>query len=81
MAIALKLAEIECYQVVTGSYPVFLLDEVFSELDLQRRLRLAEVLSAAQSQVIITTVEFNHDLFENYHGMLIGNGSVQDKED
>ncbi|MGE5449788.1 MAG: DNA replication/repair protein RecF [Methanomassiliicoccales archaeon] len=77
LAIALKLAEIECYQMVTGNYPVFLLDEVFSELDLQRRLRLAEVLSSAQYQVIITTVEFNHELFDNYHGMMIDQGSVQ----
>ncbi|MGE5380961.1 MAG: DNA replication/repair protein RecF [Methylocystaceae bacterium] len=81
LAIALKLAEIECYQLVTGSYPVFLMDEVFSELDLQRRLRLADVLTSAPCQVIITTVEFNHDLFKNYHGMMINNGSVQGKGD
>lgn len=51
-ALALRLAS---YQLLrsSGAEPVLLLDDVFAELDTQRRARLAEVAMAAE-QVLIT---------------------------
>jgi DNA replication and repair protein RecF len=52
LALALRLAS---YQLLrcTGAEPVLLLDDVFAELDIHRRARLAEVALAAE-QVLVT---------------------------
>jgi DNA replication and repair protein RecF len=51
--LALKLAEMDWIRARTGEWPVLLLDEVFSELDVRRREDLLASLSAAD-QVLIT---------------------------
>jgi DNA replication and repair protein RecF len=53
LALALRLAGYELLRSV-GDDPVLLLDDVFAELDAQRRDRLAAVASAAE-QVLVTT--------------------------
>lgn len=55
LALALKLAEGEVCRKVCGEVPVFLLDDVFSELDRNRRAYLAEKIRGRQ--VIITSCE------------------------
>lgn len=50
--LALKLAEGELFRALTGEYPLFLLDDLFSELDEKRKNYLLEVL--CDKQVIIT---------------------------
>lgn len=55
LALALKLAEGEICRRETGEYPVFLLDDVFSELDATRRGYLCERIS--HKQIIITSCE------------------------
>ncbi len=55
LALALKLAEGEIVKKESGSYPVFLLDDVLSELDARRREYLIEEISG--KQVIMTTCE------------------------
>jgi DNA replication and repair protein RecF len=51
-ALALRLASYELLRV-GGDDPVLILDDVFSELDAQRRTRLAELVSTAE-QVLVT---------------------------
>ena len=41
-ALSLKLAELEIFKELTGDYPVLLLDDVLSELDLSRQKRLLD---------------------------------------
>ena len=61
VALALKLAEGEVSRKISGEYPVFLLDDVLSELDSSRR---AYVLSSLRDrQIIITSCDA--DLFED----------------
>ena len=55
MALALKLSEGEICREEFGDYPVFLLDDVLSELDATRREYL--VTKIRDKQVIITTCE------------------------
>ena len=55
LALSLKLAEGEICSEEFGDYPVFLFDDVFSELDETRRDSL--LLFDTQKQVIITTCE------------------------
>lgn len=55
LALSLKLAEGEICRRETGEYPVFLLDDVFSELDATRRGYLCEKISG--KQIIITSCE------------------------
>lgn len=55
LALAMKLAEGEVCAAVTGEKPVFLFDDVFSELDATRRAYLSGKIY--DRQVIITTCE------------------------
>ncbi len=55
LALAMKLAEGEIVKKESGSYPVFLLDDVLSELDSTRRAYLTEEIR--DKQVIMTTCE------------------------
>ena len=55
IVLTIKLAEVEILKMDKGVYPVLLLDDVFSELDLDRRRYL--VNSFSNSQTIITTTE------------------------
>lgn len=55
LTLALKLAEGEISKSVTGDYPVFLFDDVLSELDRKRRDYILKNLK--DRQIIITTCE------------------------
>ncbi len=55
LALALKLAEGEVCQRISGELPVFLFDDVFSELDAERRSYLSEKIR--EKQVIITSCD------------------------
>ncbi len=52
--IALKLSEIPIFKDITGSNPIILLDDVFSELDVKTRNKLIKYIDE-DIQVIITT--------------------------
>ena len=54
VVLALKLAEAEWLRARTGSTPVFLLDDVLSELDADRRQRLVEAIPA-DAQALLTS--------------------------
>lgn len=53
-AISLKLSQIEIYYDNTGEYPVVLLDDVFSELDENRRKSIILFLNKTQSFITCT---------------------------
>jgi len=56
VALALKLAGLELVRERTGEYPVFLLDDVLSELDAKRAAQLLDVIPA-DVQCILTTTD------------------------
>lgn len=60
VALSLKLAEVEFIKNKTGEYPILLLDDVFSELDLDRRRKLLKFTS--KTQTLITCTEFNEKI-------------------
>lgn len=60
VALSLKLAELEIIKNRVGEYPILLLDDVFSELDKDRRKKLLNFTS--KTQTIITCTEFNEKI-------------------
>ena len=63
-ALSLKLAEIDIIKKETGEYPILLLDDVLSELDIERQEYLIKTLSF--NQLFITTAEMQPKLFEQF---------------
>lgn len=53
-AISLKLSQIEIYYDNTGEYPVVLLDDIFSELDENRRKSIITLLNKTQAFITCT---------------------------
>ena len=81
--IAFKLAEIPIFNEITGTNPVLLLDDIFSELDKTKRNRLIEYINN-DIQVIITsndTVGINKKLLVNAKIFKIDNGKIIEKGD
>lgn len=62
-ALSMKLAELEIIKQDTKAVPVLLLDDVLSELDDGRKLKLLKFCSKAQT--ILTCTEFNFDVPAN----------------
>lgn len=56
--LALKMAELKYLEEKRGEKPILLLDDIFSELDKDRRLHLAKIVS--HQQTIITTTDLDH---------------------
>ena len=73
LALALKLAEGEVCNQICGELPVFLFDDVFSELDATRRAYLSEKLLGRQ--VIITSCD--PDCVKGGNFILVKNGTYQ----
>lgn len=78
-ALSLKLSEIEIIKNEVGEYPILLLDDVMSELDLNRQKDLIYALKDVQT--IITTTDV-HNLLDDYINasrvIQIKNGHVLD---
>ena len=56
-ALAVKLAEVETFKRFSGEYPVLILDDVMSELDLPRRKKLVSRISGLQTILTCTHAE------------------------
>ena len=56
-ALAVKLAEVEIFKEFSGEYPVLILDDVMSELDLPRRKKLLKRISGVQTILTCTHAE------------------------
>lgn len=54
VGLALKLAELENMFNINGEYPILLLDDVFSELDLDRQRRLLKFVDRTQTFITCT---------------------------
>ena len=53
-ALAMKLSELSVFQQMAGEPPVLLLDDVMSELDLNRRTRLLDEIRGVQTLITCT---------------------------
>ena len=56
-ALAVKLSEVEIFRELSGEYPVLILDDVMSELDLPRRKKLLKRISSVQTILTCTHAE------------------------
>lgn len=72
VALSLKLALMEIIYQHNKEYPVLLLDDVLSELDINRQLKLLELTS--KYQTFITTTSISKE-FNNYNSIYIINGN------
>ncbi|MEK7547672.1 MAG: DNA replication/repair protein RecF [Patescibacteria group bacterium] len=57
LILAMKLVEIEFIKEKTGTYPVLLLDDVFSELDKNRKSHLMESIQNCQAVITATDID------------------------
>lgn len=57
LILAFKMAQIRLHYRIHGLYPLLLLDDVLSELDEKKRLKLIEYLEQINAQIFITTTE------------------------
>lgn len=62
-ALSMKLAELEIIKNRTGEEPILLLDDVFSELDSERRRKLLKFTS--KTQTILTCTDFDENIDAN----------------
>lgn len=79
VVLALKLAQGELFYALCGEYPVFLLDDVFSELDARRRDTILSHMR--DKQVVITCCD--GDVLQSvgkYHGIYVENGTYRSVE-
>jgi DNA replication and repair protein RecF len=75
-ALAVKLAEVEIFKQIAGEYPVLILDDVMSELDLPRRKKLVKRIEGLQTLVTCTHTE--RVLYgAEAHKIRIENGAVK----
>lgn len=58
--LSLKLAEVDIIKEREGVYPIFLLDDVMSELDEERRHFLLELIINKKVQAFITSINLNY---------------------
>ncbi len=56
-ALALKLSEVQIFKALSGEYPILVLDDVMSELDLKRRKKLLGCIADLQTVLTCTHAE------------------------
>jgi len=76
LILAFKMAEV-LYRFEQGDKPVLLLDDVLSELDLEKRQKLVEFLSTFETQIFITTTDFIDDVKINGDYFNINLGHIE----
>lgn len=76
--LALKLAELIIFKEKDGDYPILLLDDIFSELDIEKRNRLVKyILDDVQTIITTTDVEMLDDsLLERAKVFVVNNGQI-----
>ena len=77
LVLSIKLAEIELMESITKESPIILLDDVMSELDNTRQLKLLETISH-NIQTFITTTSLDHlqNLPDNLSVFTVDNGQL-----
>ncbi len=76
IVIAMKLAELKAFKKVKNFYPLFLLDEVLSELDKEKRQLLINELNTAEYQSFLTSVNLDNLNLDNKNIKIIENGKL-----
>lgn len=79
IAITLKLAELYTFYKIKGFYPIFLLDEVLSELDHKKKELLLKYLEEAHFQTFLTAVNIDDIKVNRASVFYIQKGSVRRK--
>ena len=79
--LALKLAEIDVFRSITGETPVLLLDDIFSELDIEKRNKLIKFLNDDVQTIMTTTdlSEIDNELVKIANIYKIENGTIIEK--
>ena len=80
IVLSLKLSEIDYLKSKTGSYPILLLDDVLSELDRNRQLKLLDAINE-NVQTFITTPsisDIKEDLLKKAKVFNINNGTISE---
>lgn len=80
IVITMKLAELYTFKKIIGYYPIFLLDEVLSELDNEKRQLLIDELSQADYQSFLTSVNIDNLILRNANLNYVENGYFLGKE-
>ncbi len=78
VAIALRIAQVVLFRDAHTTTPILLLDDLFAELDRERRRYLATFLAGAGGQVVVTAVD--GELPESFHPdarLRVSRGRVQ----
>lgn len=77
----MKIAEIALIKKVTGEFPILLLDDVMSELDNHRQLKLLESIDE-EVQTFMTTTSLDHlsNLPSDLKTFLVNNGNIYEKQ-
>lgn len=79
VVLTLKFASLEIIQKINGEYPILLLDDVLSELDLSRKKFILKSIENIQTVITCTGVENIEDyLTGNYKLFNVENGLVKD---
>ena len=81
IVIAYKIAELLVFKKIKNEYPILLLDDVFSEIDIKKRNKIIKYLKN-DIQVIITTTDLediDNDLVKNSKIFKIKNGEIKIK--
>ncbi len=58
--LSFKLSEISIFKDITGTLPVLLMDDIFSELDVKKRNKLLKIIQLNDIQSIITTTDLRN---------------------
>ena len=66
-----KLSEIPIFKNISGFYPVLLLDDIFSELDIKKRNKLLKLINDIDIQSIITTTDLKNINKDNLNDSFI----------
>jgi len=78
VVLSLKLSDIELMYGETGEYPVLLLDDVMSELDEERQIKLFQELGDVQT--FVTTTDYRSipaQELEKFETLVINEGKIQ----
>ena len=80
--LSFKLSEINIFKDISGFFPILLLDDIFSELDIKKRNRLLRIINFDDIQSIITTTDLkniNKKYIEDAFVFTVKNGCIERK--
>jgi DNA replication and repair protein RecF len=82
--LSLKLAALELFKEKENEYPPLLLDDVMSELDLERKIFLLKLIKERAVQTFITSINLNNltkiDFMKNSKIFRVKNGEIEKNE-